>query len=184
MRKLLLVASVFVVVAAIFVGNTASVRAENLRIAMVLWRGETPSEKGFMDGLRKLGYTAEFTVVNADQNRTTLRSRLEKTIMPRLDTFDYVYSFGTTASKMTKFLVRDRVPQLFNIVNNPVKAGIVKSLNDTGGKINGASNFVPISAQIAAGKISLKRASFRLLTLKSRQPRALTRLSSGRAWPL
>ncbi len=33
----------------------------------------------------------------------------------------------------------------------------------------------------AAGKISLKRASFRLLTLKSCQPLALTRLSSGRA---
>ncbi len=38
--------------------------------------------------------------------------------------------------------------------------------------------------QAAGGKISLKRASFRLLTLKSCQPLALTRLSSGRTWPL
>ncbi len=36
---------------------------------------------------------------------------------------------------------------------------------------------------MVGGKISLKRASFRLLTLNSRQPLALTRLSSGLTWP-
>jgi ABC-type proline/glycine betaine transport system substrate-binding protein len=78
MRKLLTVVSLFVVAAAAVTISAVSVRAENLRIAMVLWRGETPAEKGFKDGLKKLGYTAEFTVVNADQNRTTLRSKFEK----------------------------------------------------------------------------------------------------------
>lgn len=150
MRKLLIVVSLFVVAAAAVAISAVPVSAENLRIAMVLWRGETPAEKGFKDGLKKLGYKAEFTVVNADQNRSTLRSRLEKTIMPRLDSFDYVYSFGTTASKMTKALIRDRVPQLFNIVTDPVKAGIVRSMSEPGGNVGGASQVVPLSAQIQA----------------------------------
>lgn len=150
MRKLLIIVSLFIVVAAALVGGTVPVRAENLRIAMVLWRGETPAETGFKDALKKLGYTVEYTVVNADQNRTTLRSRIEKTIMPRLDSFDYVYSFGTTASKMIKLLVRDRVPHLFNIVTDPVKAGIVRSMSEPGGNVGGASQFVPLSAQIQA----------------------------------
>ena len=150
MRKLLIVVSLFVVAAAAVAISAVPVSAENLRIAMVLWRGETPAEKGFKDGLKKLGYKPEFTVVNADQNRSTRRSRLEKTIMPRLDSFDYVYSFGTTASKMTKALIRDRVPQLFNIVTDPVKAGIVRSMSEPGGNVGGASQVVPLSAQIQA----------------------------------
>jgi ABC-type uncharacterized transport system substrate-binding protein len=125
-------------------------RAETLRIAMVTWRGETAAEKGFRDGLQKLGYTAEFTVVDADQDRTALRSKLEKTILPNLASFNYIYSFGTTATQMTKDLVGGKVPLLFNVIAAPVEAGIVHSIEEPGENISGATNAVPIATQIEA----------------------------------
>ena len=149
MRKLILVGICAIITScAASVGADSPLGADPLRIAMVLWRGETPAEQGFKAGLIKLGYKVEYTVVNAGQDRTVLRSKLEETIMPRLESFDYVYSFGTTASKMTKDLVRGKIPQLFNIVNNPVKAAIVRSITEPGENISGASHFVPVAPQI------------------------------------
>ena len=151
MRKFFVAVWAVAIAIAFIAGNACQARAEALRIAMVVWRSETTAEKGFRDGLKKLGYTAEITVVDAEQDRTVLRSKLEKTILPRLDSFDYIYTFGTTASKMTKDLVRGKIPQLFNIVNEPAKAGIVRSMSEPGDNISGASNVVPLSAQIEAG---------------------------------
>ena len=150
MRRLFAAASVVVFGLAAVALSTTPLQAATLKIAMVLWRGETPAEQGFKDGLKKLGYQAEYTVINAEQNRTLLRSKLEKSLLPHLESFDYVYSFGTTASKMTKILVRDKVPQLFNIVTDPVKAGIVHSMDQPGGNVSGVSQVVPLSAQIQA----------------------------------
>jgi ABC-type uncharacterized transport system substrate-binding protein len=132
----------------ILTGGDSRASAETVRVAMVVWRGETIAEKGFRDGLTKLGYTAEITVVDAQQDRTKLRAGLEEKILPRLDKFDYIYSFGTTATQMTKDLVRGKVPHLFNIINAPVEAGLVRSMEEPGGNISGASNAVPLATQI------------------------------------
>jgi len=40
-----------------------------LSIAMVVWRGETEAERGFIQGLQELGYEAEVTVYNAEQEK-------------------------------------------------------------------------------------------------------------------
>jgi putative ABC transport system substrate-binding protein len=150
MRKYSIAIWAIFVAISIVGGSVSQARAEALRIAMVLWRGETAAEQGFKDGLQKLGYTVEYTIVNAEQNRTALRSKLEKTVLPRLESFNYIYSFGTTASHMTKDLVRGKVPQLFNIIAAPVKAGIVRSIEEPGDNISGASNAVPLATQMQA----------------------------------
>lgn len=132
-------------------------QAKNLRIAMVLWRDpHSPAEAGFKDRLKELGYSADYTTILANQDRGTLRSLFEAEISPRLETFDYVYSFGTTASQMVQALVAGRVPQLFNIVSNPVAAGIAQSLEAPGGNISGASNYNQPSAQIEAALLLFK----------------------------
>ena len=136
-------------------------RAETktLRIAMVLWRGETEAEQGFKDGLHDLGYTVTYTALNAQQDRKRLTQLLQQELLPQLDTFDYVYSFGTTVSKRVKKVIGDKVPQLFNIVTDPVGAGLVQDLRATGGNINGATSRIPLKLQLAAARqlISFKR---------------------------
>jgi ABC-type uncharacterized transport system substrate-binding protein len=152
MRKFLIACFGLFIAASMLAGSNSQASAENLRIGMVVWRGETLAEKGFRDGLNKLGYTADIAVVDAKQDRTKLRSDLEEKILPRLDKFDYIYSFGTTATQMTKDLVRGKVPHLFNIIAAPVEAGIVHSIEEPGRNISGASNAVPLATQIQVAK--------------------------------
>jgi putative tryptophan/tyrosine transport system substrate-binding protein len=121
---------------------------QNLRVAMVLWRGPTEAEKGFKDGLKELGYQVEYTEMNANQDRAELGRLLRETLKPRLDTFDYVYAYGTTVTLATKSVVQDKVPVIFNIVNDPVGAGIVESLERSGGNTAGVSNEVPLLIQL------------------------------------
>jgi ABC-type uncharacterized transport system substrate-binding protein len=131
-------------------GNSAFAAGKPLRIALLLWRGETAAERGFKDGLKELGYSVEYTMMNAGQNRDELRRILNNEIAPKLTDLDYIYTFGTTVSKMTKISIRDRVPQLFNIVTAPVESGIVQSMVKTAGNISGVTHRIPVSVQIAA----------------------------------
>jgi len=123
--------------------------AKTLRIAMVLWRGETDGEKGFREGLKELGYTVQYTVMNANQDRAELGRLLREDLKPKLETFDYVYVFGTTATLATKTIVQDKVPVIFNIVADPVGAGIVKSVEVSGGNIAGVTNEIPLALQLS-----------------------------------
>ena len=126
----------------LFAGN------KTLKIAMLQWRGDTESCQGFRDGLKELGYSVEYTYMNAKQDRTELGRLLREELEPKINDFDYIYTFGTTVSKAAKTIVNNRVPQLFSSVAGPVEAEIVQSLESPGGNISGSNNAVPISAQI------------------------------------
>jgi ABC-type uncharacterized transport system substrate-binding protein len=119
-----------------------------LNIAMILWRGETKAEQGFKHGLKELGYSVQYTVMNAEQDKTKLGHLLREELKAKLKEFDYIYTFGTTVSKSTRFIVQDQVPHIFNIVAAPVKAGIVRTMQSSGGNISGVSNAIPLSLQI------------------------------------
>jgi len=120
---------------------------KSLKIAMILWRGETRAESGFKDGLKELGYSAEYIIINAGQDIKKLGVLLSK-LKSEFDEFDYIYTFGTTVSRRTRVIVNDRVPQIFNVVTDPVGAGIVQSTESSGGNISGMSDAIPISVQI------------------------------------
>lgn len=130
----------------------AGAAAKTLRIAMVLWRGETDGERGFRSGLKELGYTVQYTVMNAGQDRGELGRLLRDELKPGLDRFDYVYVFGTTATLATKSIVQDQVPIVFNIVADPVGAGIVRSLERSGSNIAGVTNEIPLPLQLQAAR--------------------------------
>jgi ABC-type uncharacterized transport system substrate-binding protein len=53
-------------------GDAVLAAGKNLKIAMVLWRGETEAEKGFQQGLKDLGYSVQYTVMNAGEDRAEL----------------------------------------------------------------------------------------------------------------
>lgn len=73
-----------------------------LSIAMVVWRGETDAEKGFVDELKALGYQPTITVYNAQQNQRTLALMVRKELRNNIDQYDYIYTFGTTVTKVVK----------------------------------------------------------------------------------
>jgi ABC-type uncharacterized transport system substrate-binding protein len=118
-----------------------------LNIAMIVWRGETQAEQGFKAGLKELDYVVEYSVLNAGQDRKKL-GRLLSQLKPRYHEFDYIYTFGTTVSRTTRLILKDQVPQIFNVVTDPVGAGIVQSMKSSGGNVSGMSDAIPISVQI------------------------------------
>jgi len=127
--------------------NSLFASEKSLKIAMILWRGETRAESGFKDGLKELGYSAEYIIINAGQDIKKLGVLLSK-LKSEFDEFDYIYTFGTTVSRRTRVIVNDRVPQIFNVVTDPVGAGIVQSTESSGGNISGMSSAIPVSVQI------------------------------------
>ena len=123
--------------------------AKTLRIALVLWRGETDGERGFKQGLKELGYQVDYVVMNARQDRTELGRLLREDLKPKLETFDYVYAFGTTVTLATKSIVQDKVPLIFNIVADPVGAGVVKSMDVSGENVAGVTNEIALALQLS-----------------------------------
>ena len=132
---------------------------KDLKVAMILWRGETQAEKGFRDGLKAFGYSVQYTVMNAGQDRTELGRLMREELKPQLDGFDYVYLFGTTVALAAKSIVTEKTPQIYNAVADPVGAGIVQSAESPGGNITGVTNEIPLALQIqtALEVISFKR---------------------------
>lgn len=114
---------------------------EKVEIAMILYRGKTASERGFMETLNKSKeYEVNFTVFDCGQNSKEL-DRIIKDLEP--SKYRLIYVFGTTATQRLMRKVKD-VPIVFNIVQRPIEAGIVKSFERSGNNVTGASNFVPM----------------------------------------
>ena len=120
-----------------------------LTIAMVLWRGETDAERGFLDELNRLGHHPTFVTFNANQDRTVLATLLRQQLLPSLADYDYIYCFGTTATAMVKSLVGNRKPLIFSIVSDPVGAGFLSDDKTENQMVAGTSNMVPMALQLA-----------------------------------
>lgn len=148
MTKRFITAFLLVLAASLMPSSAVPAAGKDLRIAMVQWRGETEACRGFKDALKEMGYSIQYTVINAAQNRTTLGRLLREELLPNLKNFDYVYSYGTTASKMTKTVLNNKIPHVFSNVTAPVESEIVDSMQSSGGNISGTSNRVPLSLQV------------------------------------
>ncbi len=113
------------------------------RVAMILFRGETPAEKGFRTTLSSSkDFDIKITVYDANQDKEKLKS-----IIDELDTsqFDLFYTFGTMASQMTIEKIKDK-PVIFNVVARPVEAKLVNSWESSGNNATGASNLVSMES--------------------------------------
>lgn len=130
--------------------NVVGAETKTLHIAMLVWRGGTEAEQGFKDALQTLGYRVTYSVLNAQQDQKRLARLLQQAVLPHLDTFDYIYTFGTTVSKMTRGVIRHQIPHVFNVVTDPVGAGIVESLHTPGDNISGATDRISLAIQLAA----------------------------------
>ncbi len=131
----------------------------SLSIAVIVWRGETSAEAGFKDRLIELGYSPQYHVFNAEQDKEKLSHILRDDIAQKIDQFDYVYTFGTTISKATQQTLSEQKPHIFNIVTDPIGAGLVTNKEGGGKNIAGASNAIEPEDLVVKAKevLSLKR---------------------------
>ena len=65
---------------------------------------------------------------------------------------DYVYTIGTTVSKVVKGIINRDVPQIFNCVTDPVASKIVDSLDEPGKNMGGVGNITPLDMQLKNAK--------------------------------
>lgn len=117
-------------------------------VAMITWRGETDAERGFADGLVSYQHPVNIVRYHADQDMGRLKQIISRIRKSRAD---LIYVFGTIATQTVLEEIKD-IPVVFNIVNRPVAAGIIKSWSDSGNNATGASNQVPVESQLKALK--------------------------------
>ncbi len=151
--------SCFLALVAIGIPPAALAKGPALNIVMILWRGETPAEKGLVRELEKLGYTVNVTVHDADKDKKRLTDILRKDVLPNLTKFDYVYTFGTTVTTRTHAALPKDQRHIFNIVTDPVKSKIVDSVERPGRNVTGVSNkvFLPLQIENASKVLPLKK---------------------------
>jgi putative ABC transport system substrate-binding protein len=123
-----------------------------LTVLMLLYRGVTEAEKGFMDYL-KSRIPVEFIVRDAGADTMKIEEfvREAKRIRPNL-----IYTFGTTVTLATVGPVGKEeperhiadIPVVFNIVADPVGAGLARGFVATGRNLTGVSHLVPLTAQL------------------------------------
>ncbi|WP_353572192.1 ABC transporter substrate binding protein [Candidatus Albibeggiatoa sp. nov. BB20] len=127
---------------------SSTIQAKPLSIALVLWNGETIAEQSFKSELEQLGYQVTYEQINAEQSKKTLVLSVYDNLMPEIEKYDYIYTYGTTVSMLIKNLLQEKVPQIFNIVVAPVEAKLIESLQNTGGNISGASPAIDLALQL------------------------------------
>ena len=122
----------------------SSVFAKEYRIAMIMWRGETMAEQGFIDELDKSIYETALIKYNAAQDSFQLQKIITRI---RDNPVDMIYVFGTTATKAVLLRIKD-MPVVFNIVSRPVGSGIIASWESSENNATGASNKVSTIHQL------------------------------------
>lgn len=122
-------------------------------VAMVLWRGVTDAERGFMDYFSEHGVPVRFVQFNCNADKKRLPGYIAKlkALHP-----DLIYTFGTTVTsavagkegKVDPKLNITKIPIVFNIVADPIGAGITRSMRSTGRNVTGITHTVPLKVQL------------------------------------
>ncbi|MDA9556434.1 ABC transporter substrate-binding protein [Vibrio sp.] len=125
-------------------------------VALLLWRGITDAERGFMDYLNRTG-NVKFVYLDAEKDKNKLNANIKalNTIQP-----DLVYTFGTTVTRTligteynpTEFSLNGSTPSVFSIVTDPVGSKLVGDKNEHSRNFTGVSHIVPHTVQLKAIK--------------------------------
>jgi putative ABC transport system substrate-binding protein len=125
------------------------------RVLMMLWRGETPVEKGFRDYLKSADVDYDLIVRNAAMSLDKVKAYIAeaKETHP-----DLVYTWGTevTRAVLGRYNEVDpavnitRIPVVFTVVTTPVGAGIVPAMGPSGRNFTGVSHVPSLDVQLNA----------------------------------
>jgi putative tryptophan/tyrosine transport system substrate-binding protein len=138
-----------------FANQVSAKTAKPYKVMMLLFRGTTDAEKGFMAYFKRNNIPVEFIIrdAQADKDKILDFVREAKEIKP-----DLIYTFGTTVTtevvglqgKSDPAVHITDIPVVFNIVADPIGAKLVSNLKSSGRNLTGASHLVPLAAQMKA----------------------------------
>ena len=155
--------------AAVAVGLVAPATAAQYKVLVVTWRGCEEACTGFQNYLGERGLDVEFILRDAGRDKSLLPGFLAEA---RAEKVDLILSWGTSVTRgiagtlddLGDPAFNDDIPQVFTVVADPVGAGVVRALDDTGRtNLTGTFNRVPESVNIET--IRLYRPDFRRLGL-------------------
>jgi putative ABC transport system substrate-binding protein len=163
MKRRALAMAVLVVLAMVFgsAGNTAATapagtEGQVFRIMMILWRGETPVERGFREQLAARGVAVDFLVRDLTQDIRRLPAVLAEAGRLRPDLV-YTWGTGITLGTVGRWDAPDRspyiddLPVVFAMVATPGPTGIAPPPDQPPrANVTGVSHIAPLPAQIKA----------------------------------
>src|SRR6266545_954086 len=134
--------------------TAALAQSQPFNVMLVLFRGQTAAEHGFMEQL-KARVPVNFTIRNVDGDRAKVKEFVNEA---KRDRPNLIYTFGTTVTLDTvgalgkvdpsRHIVD--IPVIFNIVADPVGAQLATGFTATGRNLTGVSHLVPIADQLRA----------------------------------
>jgi putative ABC transport system substrate-binding protein len=132
----------------------ALAQGKTFNVMMITFRGSTPAEQGFMEYL-KAHLQVNFVVRDVDGNRAKVREFVAEAKRERAD---LIYTFGTSVTldavgaygKVDPSIHVTDIPVVFNIVADPVGAGLANAFAETGRNLTGVSHLVPMPDQLRA----------------------------------
>ncbi|SMC22882.1 putative ABC transport system substrate-binding protein [Andreprevotia lacus DSM 23236] len=131
------------------------------KVLMLLYRGSTDAERGFMDYL-KARMPVQFIVRDAAEDKEKIPALIAEARQLKPD---LIYTFGTsmTLAAVGKYdadpaRYLGKVPVVFNIVADPVGSKLTRTLQTSSRNFTGVSHLVPMADQLKAanqlGKIN------------------------------
>lgn len=139
----------FLAAAAVAAGLASSAAAADYKVLIATWRGCEEACRGFQDYLTEKGLDIEFILRDAGQREDVLPAVLAEA---RAAEVDLILSWGTSVTRGIAGTLADigdpafnhDIPQIFTIVADPVGAGLIDSLDDTGrANLTGTYNRMP-----------------------------------------
>lgn len=128
---------------------------------MVLWSGEDPLSKGFMDYLRRRNIPVEYIIRNCDQDRKRCHG-----LVPEIRQLkpDLIFTWGTPVCEEIGGRIDDQnkedyiwdIPILALIVTDPLRSRVIYDLQKTGRNITGVNHVAPVSSHIESMKTYMK----------------------------
>lgn len=139
------------------------------RILLILWRGETPVEKGFRAQLAADGVAADFIVRDLGRNLDRLPAVLDEARATRPDLV-YTWGTGITLGTVGRWDTADparnltELPVVFTMVSAPLQTGIAPPPGKpVRPNVTGVSHIAPLAAQIKAMRAYLPLKSLGIL---------------------
>src|SRR5262249_3726906 len=134
--------------------GTALAQTKTFKVMLVLFRGETAAEHGFMEQL-KARVPVEFAIRTVDGERAKVKEFVDEA---KRDRPDLIYPFGTTVTLDTVGAIGEvdpsrhivDIPVIFNIVADPIGAQLATGFTATGRNLTGVSHLVPMADQLRA----------------------------------
>jgi putative ABC transport system substrate-binding protein len=121
-------------------------------VMIITFRGLTTAEQGFM-GFLNLRLKVDFLIRDVQGNRSLIRNFISEAKAKKVN---LIYTFGTSVTldvvgalgKIDPDVHLTDIPVVFNIVADPVGAGLASSFSATGRNLTGVSHIVPIPDQL------------------------------------